>query len=179
MKKFLFFFFALLPLMMLANPGDLIFSASPKGENCSRLLADGRLLQIADYPVLFASIGTTYGGNGTTTFALPDYRNQFVRGCGAGQIGTTGGTDSVEITIANLPPHSHTIAASTGLGNIHNPSPTSYLASGQTGSSPSKIYRPDHNTTLAPDIVSSVGSGQKLCVIPQYMGVYIYIETGI
>ena len=69
-----------------------------------QLLCDGRLLQIAEYDTLFAVIGTTYGGDGVTTFALPDLRGRAPVGQGNGvALGQQFGSESVPLTTANLP----------------------------------------------------------------------------
>ncbi|UMR31046.1 tail fiber protein [Massilia sp. MB5] len=75
---------------------------------------DGRLLNIADYEVLYALIGTTYGGDGMQNFRLPDLRGRLPlhQGQGAGQaqrrmLGQMGGSETVTLTASHLPPHSH------------------------------------------------------------------------
>ena len=71
-------------------------------------LADGRILNISEYEVLFSVIGTTYGGDGETTFALPDLSGRIVRGVGVGPgltpvtLGQKGGAESITLTPANL-----------------------------------------------------------------------------
>lgn len=80
---------------------------------------DGRLLPIAEFDVLFNLIGTTYGGDGQSTFALPDLRGRVPihQGQGPGlsnrTIGQTGGAEAVSVSPQQMPPHSHTLAAST------------------------------------------------------------------
>lgn len=77
------------------------------------------------YDALFALIGTTYGGNGVSTFNLPDLRSRVVIGSGTAPssnityvAGQTGGEEEVSLTIANMPVHDHTATASAGTGNI-------------------------------------------------------------
>jgi microcystin-dependent protein len=68
------------------------------------LLCDGRLLAIADYDALYAVIGTTYGGDGVDTFALPDLRGRTPVGTGSGVVlGQTFGSEGLTLTTANLP----------------------------------------------------------------------------
>ena len=79
---------------------------------------DGTVLSIAENTVLFTLIGTTYGGNGQTTFALPDLRGRVpVHQGNGGQspyvIGQAGGVENVTLTTAQLPPHTHALLAST------------------------------------------------------------------
>jgi microcystin-dependent protein len=72
------------------------------------VLAQGQMLQVAEHLILHAVIGTTYGGDGITTFGLPDLRGRIVRGVGQGPnlsnvtLGATGGTEAVTITPGNL-----------------------------------------------------------------------------
>lgn len=88
---------------------------------------DGRLVSISDNDALFTLIGTTYGGDGQTTFALPDLRGRVPihRGTapslGSYSIGETGGVEQVLLTGQNLPAHSHTVVASKNKGTTTNP----------------------------------------------------------
>ncbi len=80
----------------------------------------GQLLPINQYTALFSLLGTTYGGDGQTTFALPDLRSRVPVGGGMGagkdgsniQSGQIGGSSSVTLVAGQLPPHSHTLAVS-------------------------------------------------------------------
>jgi microcystin-dependent protein len=72
--------------------------------------ADGRLLQISSNAALFSILGTTYGGDGVRTFALPDLRGRVVVGTGGAiEAGTTFGMESVALSAAQLPFHLHTV----------------------------------------------------------------------
>ena len=90
---------------------------------------DGQLLQISQFNALFALLGTTYGGDGRTTFGLPDLRGRapFHQGTGPGltnrRIGERGGEEQTTLAVANLPPHNHTASlnASTANTNLTNP----------------------------------------------------------
>lgn len=76
---------------------------------------DGRLLKVGEFQTLFALIGTTYGGDGVTTFAVPDLRGRLPIGQGQGTgltartIAQSLGTETVSLVEANLPSHSHTV----------------------------------------------------------------------
>jgi len=78
-------------------------------------ICDGSLLPIAQNNALFAVIGTTYGGNGTTTFAVPDMRGRVPVHCGAGPglanvvLGEKAGNESTTLLVANIPAHTHTL----------------------------------------------------------------------
>jgi microcystin-dependent protein len=77
-------------------------------------LCDGSLLPISQYQALFSLIGTTYGGNGTTNFALPDLRGRMPVGAGHGpgltprQLGQAYGAESAALSQSNLPAHTRT-----------------------------------------------------------------------
>lgn len=77
-------------------------------------LCHGQILAISQYETLFSLIGTTYGGDGQLTFALPDLRGRVPVHHGAGYVqGQIGGSESVTLTVEQLPAHSHTAVGST------------------------------------------------------------------
>jgi microcystin-dependent protein len=88
---------------------------------------DGSLLSIAEYDTLFSLIGTTYGGDGQTTFALPDLRGRIPIHAGQGPglsphtLGEAGGTEAVALTTAQLLAHTHPLAAVNGVGTTPSP----------------------------------------------------------
>ena len=87
--------------------------------------ANGQLLPIAQNQALFSILGTQYGGNGTTTFALPDLRGRTLIGDGGNYFaGETLGTDATTLTVANLPAHDHT------LSTVATPEPATILLFG-------------------------------------------------
>ncbi|MBD2843602.1 phage tail protein [Paenibacillus sp. IB182496] len=92
------------------------------------MFCEGQLLPISQYDALFVLIGTTYGGDGQTTFALPDYRGRIPLGQGTSpSTGTTyamgqhGGSEDVTLTANQLPSHTHSVNASTSAGEITSP----------------------------------------------------------
>lgn len=85
-------------------------------------LCDGALLAISEYDTLFNLIGTTYGGDGQDTFALPDLRSRVPVNMSTNNIGERSGVETVTLTTNQLPTHTHYVAAaSVGVSN----SPTS------------------------------------------------------
>lgn len=88
---------------------------------------NGAMLAVRDYQVLFALIGTTYGGDGVTTFGLPDLRGRLAVGSGQGPgltnrvLGTSGGSVAVTLTQAQIPAHTHTLQASSAAANSSVP----------------------------------------------------------
>lgn len=93
-------------------------------------LCDGQILGISQNSALFSLLGTNYGGNGQTTFGLPDLRGRLAVGSGTGPglttrvIGTVGGSEAVMLTSAQLPPHPHMLQASTVAGSATAPGNT-------------------------------------------------------
>ncbi|MUT64596.1 phage tail protein [Paenibacillus sp. NEAU-GSW1] len=84
---------------------------------------DGRLLEISGNEVVFTLIGTTYGGDGITNFALPDLRGRLMIGESSQHpLGQSAGTESVTLKEAELPVHTHTPAACQEKGTTADPS---------------------------------------------------------
>lgn len=95
---------------------------------------DGTLLAISTNQALFALIGTTYGGDGVSTFALPDLRSRVpIHQSSSYPIGQSGGVETVTLSVAQIPAHTHLPRASSGgTGNPVN-SPAGNYWSGWTG----------------------------------------------
>lgn len=99
---------------------------------------DGSVLKAADYNVLFSLIGAVYGGDGITTFALPDLRGRTAVGLGAGpgltnrNIGQTGGETAVALNTSMVPSHTHPVMASTNSATTATPGNTVILATPPT-----------------------------------------------
>lgn len=76
----------------------------------------GQLLSIAQWTAVFALVGTTYGGNGQTTFGVPDFRSRLAKGTGTGpglptvDLGEMSGTENITLLTTNLPIHNHTVS---------------------------------------------------------------------
>jgi microcystin-dependent protein len=91
------------------------------------LFCDGSLQPISEYDTLFALIGTTYGGDGQSTFALPDLRGRVpihqgqAPGTSSYGMGESGGVESVTLTAQQIPSHSHTLIASNDAGTSSAP----------------------------------------------------------
>ncbi|WP_373765113.1 phage tail protein [Delftia acidovorans] len=93
-------------------------------------LCNGQLLAIQSNPALFSIIGTFYGGNGTTTFGLPNLIGHVVTGADPQQswnIGSTEGTDSVTLLTTEMPQHNHLLTGLNNPGTQAAPDSTSYL----------------------------------------------------
>jgi microcystin-dependent protein len=99
------------------------YNFAPKGW----ALCNGQLLPINQNQALFSLLGTTYGGNGITTFALPDLRGRVPISSGQGPglsnyiIGEIGGSETHTLTVAELPSHTHLLLADTSVGTTERP----------------------------------------------------------
>jgi microcystin-dependent protein len=142
------------------------------------LFCDGQLLPISENETLFNLIGTTYGGDGQETFALPDLRGRVPVHQGNGTtLAEAGGAETVTLTVAQSPKHGHTFVVSTNNATTANPS-GNVLA--QTPSyTPYAAFNP--STPLNAASVTSVGGSQPhdnmqpyLCVdfIISLFGIY-------
>jgi microcystin-dependent protein len=86
------------------------------------MFCEGQLLAIAEFETLFNLIGTTYGGDGTTNFALPDLRGRLPIHQGNGfTLAETGGVETVTLTLSQIPNHTHPPACNSGPGNQQGP----------------------------------------------------------
>jgi microcystin-dependent protein len=112
------------------------------------LFCEGQLLQISQYDAFYNLIGTTYGGDGQTTFALPDLRGRVplhVGGGGSGYLlGQLGGSEQVTLNVNQLPSHSHSELAGSALGTSDDP--TGRLPARQAAGVP--VYSPTSNSSL-------------------------------
>lgn len=121
------------------------------------LFCDGSLQSIAANEVLFTLIGTTYGGDGVQTFALPDLRGRVPVHQGNGAvIGQMAGEEQVTLGLSQLPSHSHTQVASAA------PASAAATASGNllAASSAIQFYGPAPGTAMASGALDTAGGGQ-------------------
>lgn len=142
---------------------------------------NGQLMSIAQNTALFSLLGTTYGGNGQTTFALPDLRSRVPLGQGQGPglsnypIGQQGGTENVTMTANQMPQHTHPL---TGSGNAA----TANTLNGNVPAKPNGVttlgeeavtvnaYAPAGNPVAAnPAAIGVAGGNQPLPVMQPYL----------
>ena len=137
---------------------------------------NGQLLPIAQNTALFSLLGTTYGGNGQTTFALPDLRGRVPISSGQGpglgnyDLGQVGGSESVTLTTSQMPAHTHQLPAHTHQAQAHTHQVTALTDSASTGiptnnlpasaSRGTNYYAPPsaNTTTMAPTMIQSGGA---------------------
>lgn len=143
---------------------------------------EGQLLPISQYSALFSLLGTTYGGDGRTTFALPDFRGRTFLGAGHGaglddvRLGERGGANKFTLTNANLPSHTHGLS-NIGIGyNEEGPA-----NGGQTFTNVS--VNSDDAEELLPlntDQTQSTGGGQSFSLMNPFLGITVCIAlTGV
>ncbi|MEO5609319.1 MAG: tail fiber protein [Ornithinibacter sp.] len=136
---------------------------------------DGWVLPISEYVTLFQLIGTTYGGDGQTTFALPDLRGRVPVHQGTLlPIGQAGGVESVTLISAQLPAHSHPLLGSAANASAMSP------AGGVPATAPEvavSAYGSDAPlTTLAPESVAARGGSQPHENMQPYLGISFIIS---
>lgn len=121
------------------------------------MFCEGQLLPISEYETLFNLIGTTYGGDGQSTFALPDLRGRVPMHFGNSfTLAETGGVESVTLTVSQIPAHSHPMLAT--LNTATGSAPTGAVT-GQVGAT--QIYREATPTSaMSPNAISSTGGSQ-------------------
>ena len=101
------------------------FNFAPKGY----ALCNGQFLPINQNQALFSLLGTTFGGNGQTTFALPDLRSRVPISMGNGHtLGEAGGSEAVTINNSSMPAHTHSFQGNTGAGTLSAPAAGAVLA---------------------------------------------------
>jgi microcystin-dependent protein len=143
------------------------YNFAPNGwADCS-----GQILPISQYAALFSLLGTQYGGNGTSNFALPDLQGRIPLGqgqlVGGGNyvMGEAAGEENVTLLASSMPMHNHTLSATTINGSINNPAGL-ILAKPQTGGgrgggNQGDIYNPGTvDTALAPTSIGVAGGSQ-------------------
>ncbi|MBV9245668.1 MAG: phage tail protein [Methylobacteriaceae bacterium] len=143
---------------------------------------DGQLMAISDNDALFTLIGTTYGGDGQSTFALPDLRGRVLlhQGQGGGLsnyvLGQSGGVESVTLTTQQLTNHTHALFAASS-NQVTSPTGAQMLAEATSTQSGLHIYRPSGSgTNIIPSSISSVGGGQPHENRQPFLGVNFIIS---
>lgn len=153
----------------------------------------GQIVNIASNTALFSILGTTYGGNGTTTFALPDLRGRMAVGQGTGPglntitLGQQGGTETVTLTTGNMPAHTH-VGAGNFSGSWAMPASSDGGGATPTGNiiaTPgSNMFDPNSDAQLAAapisgnlgnPVIQPSGGGAPFSVLGPYLAVYYII----
>lgn len=157
------------------------FNYAPQGW----MLCDGSLLPISQYQALFSLLGTTFGGNGTTNFGLPDLRGRVPVGAtlsGAGtqltprKMGEAGGSEAVTLLLPQIPMHTHLVVTNDSSEAL-NTSANHFLGGGGR----TAVYADTAgSTTLAPTALSAAGGSQAHDNMQPYLGLnWIIAVNGI
>jgi microcystin-dependent protein len=139
----------------------------------------GQIMSIAQNTALFSLLGTTFGGDGQTTFALPDLRGRAPIGTGSGPgltpivEGEQSGVENVSVLQSNMPPHNHTIGVD---GNtVDSFTPAAHIP-GSSGFGNANLYSgAAPNATFNPAAVSMAGGGQPMSIRNPYLGLNFII----
>jgi microcystin-dependent protein len=141
----------------------------------------GQLVPLQQYIQMFTLLGTTFGGNGNTTFALPDLQDSVAMGAGQGtglsdrSIGDTGGEELVTLLEPQMPSHGHTLMAATGNGTTPKPGSSLAIAGAQA-------YRDDTTglTQLNPEALTPAGGGAPHNNLQPYVALgYVIAMQGV
>jgi microcystin-dependent protein len=135
------------------------FNFAPKGW----AFCDGQLLPLSQNTALFSLLGTTYGGNGKSNFALPDLQGRAPMHPGQGpglslhDLGETGGSETVTLLESEIPAHSHTLrVSSTGTDEEGLKNPTNNITGKEANTLPIYIT-PQANVAMAPQALAPAG----------------------
>lgn len=160
------------------------FNFAPQGW----ALCNGQLLPIAQNQALFSLLGTMYGGDGRTNFALPNLQGRVPihQGNSAGTsnyvVGQSSGVENVTLLVNNLPAHSHTANCSTMLGTNSDPANNFWAEANTGGKKPTATpaYATSANALMAPTAIGPTGGGQPITVVQPYLCVnFIIALAGI
>lgn len=138
------------------------------------MFCDGQLLPISENETLFQLIGTTYGGDGESTFALPNLQSRVPIHQGNGFIlAETGGAEEITLTVQQIPIHTHNLLASGGAANVRDPA-TNILAKAA-----GTIYTSNPGRGLAvmsPQAIGPSGGSQPHTNIQPYLAIQFIIS---
>ena len=137
------------------------------------MFCEGQLLPISENETLFQLIGTTYGGDGESTFALPDLRGRIPIHQGSGFIlAETGGAEEITLTVQQIPAHSHPFLGSNAVANDPNPNPNTLGES----SAISLYQSAAPNAPMAAQMIGPVGGSQPHTNFQPYLCINFIIS---
>lgn len=150
-------------------------------------LCQGQILAIQQNTALFSILGTTYGGNGQTTFGLPDFRGRVGIGVGQGPglsnyiLGQVQGTENMTLTQNNLPPHVHQQTASGNEPSQNTASGAALASNGRSTNPPMpNIYAAASNPVNMGSTTAPAGAGQPFSIVQPVLGMnYIICLFGV
>ena len=150
------------------------FNFAPKGW----AWCDGQLMPLSQNTALFSLLGTTYGGNGKSNFALPDLQGRAPMHPGDGPglsrhvLGEAGGSETVTLLESEIPAHTHGVNASAGPANLQSPAPDRVV-----GRANSAVFRdtPDNLVAMAPQSLAPAGGDLPHNNMQPYLTFYFNI----
>lgn len=160
--------------------GEIFMSGSNFAPN-GYVACQGQLLSISQYTALYSLLGTNFGGNGTTTFGVPDLRSRVPVGMGQGPalsvypLGGAGGVENVTLLTSQIPSHSHNLVASTDAGDVASPAGAFPANTGALD----KEYKAalTNATTMNAAAIGSTGSGLPHTNLQPYLALNFYMAT--
>lgn len=171
-----------------ANPyiGDVLITGAnycPRGWTAM----DGQLLPIASYTAVFSLVGTTYGGDGRTTFGIPDMRGRMAMGQGRGAGLTTRsqgqkfGVTTHTLSVPQMPQHSHTVMANNLDGDKPGPADKLLAAAPPNGAGSETIYSDQPATVqMSSSMIGNSGGNQPLNITdPSQVLTYCFALEGV
>lgn len=136
---------------------------------------EGQLIAIASYDALYQLIGTTYGGDGTSTFGMPDLRGRAPMHVGPGfALGQRGGVEQVTLTASQMPSHTHAAGASSGFGTTDDP--TGMVPARNAAGTPQ--YAAASDTTLSGASMQTTGGSTAHENMQPYLAIRFIICNG-
>jgi microcystin-dependent protein len=137
------------------------------------MFCEGQLLPISEYETLFQLIGTTYGGDGESTFALPDLRGRLPLHQGNGFVlAETGGAEEITLTVSQIPAHTHPLLASTDATTTLNPG-GNVIGTPLTAT---PFFAASPNVSFAAQSITAVGGSQPHSNMQPYLCVDFIIS---
>jgi microcystin-dependent protein len=141
---------------------------------------NGALLSISQNTALFSLVGTIYGGDGRTTFGLPDLRGRSPVGAGTGpglstiQLGSKSGAQAITLNVNNMPNHSHSVVAKAlvGAGNTNVAAGNVWSKDLGTQSGTYSNLAPDGDMSADAIAETAVGGGQSFNILDPYLGMH-------
>jgi len=152
------------------------FNFAPKGW----AWCDGQLIPLSQNTALFSLLGTTYGGNGKSNFALPDLQGRVPMHPGQGpglslhDLGETGGSETVTLLESEMPAHAHTMQANAAAADLQGPDPARVLARA-SGASAYQSNSSANLVAMAREALSPAGGDQPHNNLQPYVTFYFCI----
>jgi len=151
---------------------------------------NGQILSIAQNTALFSILGTTYGGNGQTTFALPDLRGRMAVGMGTGPglsnytLGEVTGTESISMLVSNMPSHTHSITGTLAIPVNDSNADAEGPVGAYLGTPAEAIYSSTTNASGAPANIQATaqptGGSIPFSIVQPVLGLsYIICLSGL